>query len=68
MTPDVLAHASEPVFTTKSQGKGTGLGLAMARGFAEQSGGALAIESAAGRGTTVHLWFPLATEAPGTAG
>ncbi|MGG5819037.1 PAS domain-containing protein [Falsiroseomonas sp. HW251] len=55
-----LARVGEPFFTTKALGKGTGLGLAMARGFAEQSGGALAIESAAGAGTTVRLWFPVA--------
>ncbi|TCZ53887.1 ATP-binding protein [Roseicella aquatilis] len=60
MTPAVLARVTEPFFTTKPKGKGTGLGLAMARGFAEQSGGALAIESAPGRGTTVSLWLPLA--------
>jgi signal transduction histidine kinase/DNA-binding response OmpR family regulator len=61
MTPEVLARASEPFFTTKSSGKGTGLGLAMARGFAEQSGGGMAIESTPGYGTVVKLWLP-ATE------
>jgi PAS domain S-box-containing protein len=55
-----LARAAEPFFTTKPLGKGTGLGLAMARGFAEQSGGALSIESSPGRGTTVRLWLPIA--------
>ncbi|WP_161993826.1 PAS domain-containing sensor histidine kinase [Muricoccus nepalensis] len=60
---DVLARATEPFFTTKGEGKGTGLGLAMARGFAEQSGGALHIESVPGRGTTVSLWFPCAGQA-----
>jgi PAS domain S-box-containing protein len=60
MAPEVLARASEPFFTTKPQGQGTGLGLAMARDFAEQSGGGMHIESAAGFGTTVSLWLPLA--------
>ena len=60
MPPEVLARVAEPFFTTKPPGKGTGLGLAMAKGFAEQSGGALAIESAPGRGTTVALWLPVA--------
>jgi signal transduction histidine kinase/CheY-like chemotaxis protein len=41
-------------------GSGTGLGLSMAKGFAEQSGGALAIASTPGRGTTVTLWLPQA--------
>lgn len=60
MDAATLARAAEPFFTTKPLGKGTGLGLAMARGFAEQSGGALAIESSPGRGTTVRLWMPVA--------
>jgi PAS domain S-box-containing protein len=60
MDAKTLARASEPFFTTKPTGKGTGLGLAMARGFAEQSGGGFHIASAPGRGTTVTLWFPVA--------
>ena len=67
MDAQTLARASEPFFTTKPQGKGTGLGLAMTRGFAEQSGGALHIESAPGRGTTVSLWFPVAEAARAAA-
>jgi signal transduction histidine kinase/FixJ family two-component response regulator len=63
MDPATLARAAEPFFTTKPKSKGTGLGLAMAKGFAEQSGGAFRIESALGRGTTVTLWLPRA--APG---
>jgi PAS domain S-box-containing protein len=61
MPPEILARVTEPFFTTKPFGKGTGLGLAMARGFAEQSGGTLAIDSRPGQGTTVTLWLPLAT-------
>ncbi|TPG53841.1 PAS domain S-box protein [Roseomonas nepalensis] len=72
MTADVLARVTEPFFTTKPKGKGTGLGLAMARAFAEQSGGALTIESVRGRGTTVALLLPAAAEraagAPAPAG
>jgi CheY-like chemotaxis protein len=69
MAAEVLARASEPFFTTKDQGKGTGLGLAMARGFAEQSGGGFAIRSTPGAGTTVTLWLPAAqgTAARGTS-
>ncbi|MFC0408582.1 PAS domain-containing protein [Roseomonas elaeocarpi] len=62
MTPEVLARVTEPFFTTKPQGQGTGLGLAMARGFAEQSHGALSVRSAPGRGTMVSLWLPCAHE------
>jgi PAS domain S-box-containing protein len=58
MTEETLARASEPFFTTKPVGSGTGLGLSMARGFAAQSGGTLQIESRLGHGTTVALWLP----------
>ncbi len=58
MDGDTLAHAAEPFFTTKPRGRGTGLGLSVARGFAEQSGGLLAIQSIPGQGTTVQIWLP----------
>jgi CheY-like chemotaxis protein len=58
MDAATLARAREPFFTTKQSGAGTGLGLAMAQAFAEQSGGALVIESQPGIGTTVTLWLP----------
>jgi PAS domain S-box-containing protein len=63
MTPDVLIRAREPFFTTKPPGAGTGLGLAMAHGFAEQSGGLLRISSTPGEGTVVSLVLPLAAAA-----
>jgi CheY-like chemotaxis protein len=58
MDAATLARATEPFFTTKGPGQGTGLGLAMAKGFAEQSGGGMAIGGAPGHGTTVTLWLP----------
>jgi signal transduction histidine kinase len=58
MDAATLARATEAFFTTKPAGQGTGLGLASARAFAEQAGGALRIESAPGQGTTVTLWLP----------
>jgi two-component system CheB/CheR fusion protein len=61
MTPDVLKRAVEPFFTTKPPGKGTGLGLASAYGFARQSGGCLVIASEVGKGTTVNLYLPRAS-------
>ena len=60
MTKEVLARVTEPFFTTKPPGQGTGLGLAMARGFVEQSGGRMLIESEPNKGTTVHIWLPAA--------
>lgn len=60
MTPEVMERAIEPFFTTKGVGKGTGLGLAMASGFVQQSRGRLEIESTPGKGTTVRMLFPVA--------
>lgn len=60
MDAATLARATEPFFTTKGIGKGTGLGLPMVHGLAEQSGGKLALRSQPGQGTTVDLWLPVA--------
>jgi signal transduction histidine kinase/ActR/RegA family two-component response regulator len=56
--PGVQARILEPFFTTKDVGKGSGLGLPQAYGFATQSGGTLQIHSEVGRGTTVRLVLP----------
>jgi len=58
MDEETLAHATEPFFTTKGVGKGTGLGLAMVRGLTEQSGGTVTLASELGAGTTITLWLP----------
>jgi PAS domain S-box-containing protein len=58
MTPDVLAQAYEPFFSTKPEGKGSGLGLSMVYGFVKQSGGHVKIYSEPGHGTTVKLYLP----------
>lgn len=65
MPEAVLQRAGEPFFTTKPPGKGTGLGLMMARQFAERAGGALTIASRVGEGTTVTLWLPAGRAAAG---
>ena len=51
----------DPFYTTKSVGKGTGLGLSMVQGLAAQSGGAMRLTSAPGRGVRGDLWLPQAT-------
>jgi two-component system sensor histidine kinase RegB len=57
MSPDLLRRAGEPFFTTKDPGRGTGLGLFLARVFAERIGGTLSLASDAG--TTATLQIPL---------
>jgi PAS domain S-box-containing protein len=54
----------EPFFTTKGAGKGSGLGLSQAYGFASQSGGTMTIDSAEGKGTTVTFYLPMAKSLP----
>jgi len=62
MAPDVLARSMEPFFTTKSAGKGSGLGLSMVYGFVKQSGGAVRIDSQLGYGTRIVLHLPVAPQ------
>jgi signal transduction histidine kinase len=54
----ILDKVFNPFFTSKGPGKGTGLGLSMVYGFAKQSHGAVTIDSAVGRGTSVVLYLP----------
>jgi PAS domain S-box-containing protein len=63
MPADVVKRAFDPYFTTKERGKGSGLGLSMVHGFANQSSGHVAIQSEPGRGSTVNLFLPVAAEA-----
>ena len=67
MDVETLRRASEPFFSTKPAGKGSGLGLSMVHGLALQSGGAFRIDSAPGEGTTVSLWLPTAGDASKTS-
>ncbi|MBV1928048.1 MAG: PAS domain S-box protein, partial [Gammaproteobacteria bacterium] len=56
--PSILHRVTDPFFTTKDVGKGTGLGMSMAYGFAKQSNGHLTIYSELGEGTTVNIFIP----------
>jgi PAS domain S-box-containing protein len=67
MDAETLARATEPFFTTKGVGKGTGLGLAMVHGLAAQSDGGLMLSSQKGRGTTATIYLPIADEARAAA-
>jgi two-component system sensor histidine kinase RegB len=63
MSPDVLARAGEPFFTTKEPGEGMGLGLFLTRVVAERVGGRLDLESTLGEGTTAVLLLPVLDDA-----
>jgi signal transduction histidine kinase len=60
MDAETIQRATDAFFTTKPPGKGTGLGLFMARRLAEQAGGTLEIESVLGTGTCVAIHLPVA--------
>jgi two-component system sensor histidine kinase RegB len=62
MSPEIAARAGEPFFTTKSPGRGMGLGLFLTRAVIEKLGGRMTIESAQGKGTLVHLTLPFSRE------
>lgn len=61
MAPDVLARATEPFFTTRPDGGGTGLGLASVDAVLSAAGGALDLRSAPGAGTACTAWIPAVT-------
>lgn len=58
MSAETQRRATDPFFTTKRVGEGSGLGLSMVYGFVMQTGGHLEIESAEGAGTKVKIFLP----------
>lgn len=65
MDTETLRRARDPFFTTKAEGRGTGLGLTTSHAIARELGGSLELRSVPGQGTTATLWLPVAqTEAP----
>ena len=63
MRPETIAKIFDPFFTTKPVGQGTGLGLSVVQGIVTAMGGAVAVDSAPGRGTTFRILLPMAEPA-----
>jgi len=61
--PEVIDHLFEPGFTTKADGQGTGLGLAVSRRLVREQGGDLEVQSVFGEGATFTVRIPVATDA-----
>jgi signal transduction histidine kinase len=64
MEESVLAHIFDPFFTTREVGEGTGLGLSIVHGIVTSMSGTITVESTVGRGTTVQIYLPAASDRP----
>ncbi|WP_160168189.1 ATP-binding protein [Rhodopirellula sallentina] len=61
MSDDVADRVFEPFYSTKEVGHGTGLGLSMVFGAAEEHGGCVRVKSKLGEGSTFELYLPVAS-------
>jgi signal transduction histidine kinase len=66
MTPEVMGHIFDPLYTTKDRGRGTGLGLVIVKQVVSELGGTVTVESELGEGTRFRISFPaIPNDAPG---
>jgi PAS domain S-box-containing protein len=65
--PEIMARIFDPFFTTKQRGEGTGMGLSVVLGIVKSHRGAVTVESAAGKGTAFHVFFPIVQRVAMTA-
>ncbi len=63
IAPDIIDKVFEPYFTTKPQGKGTGLGLAVVYGIVKEYGGDIKVTTEVGQGTSFRIYFPVKQKA-----
>jgi two-component system NtrC family sensor kinase len=65
--PEDLPHLFEPFFTRKSEGEGTGLGLAVVEGIAKDHSGWVEVQSEPGRGSRFEVYLPASRDVPSDA-
>lgn len=64
MAPETVDRVFEPFFTTRPEGEGSGMGLAVVHGIVTQAGGTITVESEPGKGSVFTAFFPVHKEQP----